>query len=309
MSNNFAENKYITSGNTGKEGVGTDQGMVTGLVLTDSPTGIATSILAKTLATWTEKFQAARNQREYAIGDFNKFESDENTVNYEEGDLGNDARLNNVPGENRFHIFVEPDQYSRGEIADLARVLNYAKKYAYIIFHSGAIEGYSLDGAYFKPYELGKLDISLDGQPTGEKTQHGVVRWKLKDVDLQLEKGVTIYPTDFDPNIDFYGLKNVNLTVTSTTPTTTTVEVDVTTHNSNTGVPSMAAADFVITADADGATVTPSGIAESTTVPGRYVLTFATQLAGGYTVALVESQNLTTKGIEQLNAAQSFTIP
>jgi hypothetical protein len=107
----------------------------------------------------------------------------------------------------------------------------------------------------------------------------------IRYIDYDGGSGLDFDGTDYD---DVYGLWDVSLTEVSNTLTTIIVNIKVDYDVAATG---LALADFYLYNTTDSAEITITNLAESTTTPGQYTLTFASQDASdGYTLRVDKSK-------------------
>lgn len=299
MATSFQNSCTSTSGNLGLSGCGLDSGRWSGLVLGPVGEEIADQDTAETLSTWTTKFQAAYSERSFALKDFERFIMGENEERYETGDEGEVAHLNTLLGTHAFEKLFDSDGVNLIEYEDWQKVLNSGARTAYIITAKGYVLGWT-DGTKFLPFDLALLRAELMTAETFEAKSKGVVKFKFKYAS-QLRTMRAIKTTNFDPNFDFYSLQSTESEYVSGVSATGAV-IDVTVKSTGKGVSGLVAADFQLTL-ASGSTVAVATAEESSTIPGRYTLTWASQAAGSHAAGLKASASMTTQGYDEQTAA------
>lgn len=111
-------------------------------------------------------------------------------------------------------------------------------------------------------------------------------------------------------NSEIYKLVDVVISLPSDAPaiTDSAVTVEVKTECDDTPVEGLVVGDFVAY-DADGVVIVLTGVVESTTVPGRYVLASTADFVGGTTIDVDTPTNLSIKPYQNSGDPVEFDVP
>ena len=165
---------------------------------------------------------------------------------------------------------------------------------AWVVTKNGYIRGTSSDGTLFDPFSIDFFAGNGASPTTGDEPSTVSYYIDFTDPSQWNSYPAFVKPTAFDPT-QMEGIKDVYLTLISAS--SSAIVVDVKGDCDSVGFSDLVTADFTLTLDSSGATVSISGATESTSIAGRYSLagTFTT---AAHTLNLAQQPDMTTKDVE-----------
>ena len=274
-----------------------EPGPMRGIILVPKDTTIATKTLAGTLATYTTGINLASSSR-WRVINFTKGSLNFGGAPTQDESVAEDTQFGGI------RTFVRD-----GNKRDVLTLVNLApetmkalrsyngKVWEMFELYDDYIIGRSTLGTIMEGFHINFRAGNQGKNESGDVSRKFPIMIDYTVPGEWDDNGMIAPLVDFETE-DLDGIENVELTEVGAA-TTAIVTVDVKTKLGNVGYTGLVDADFLINLTSDGSVIAHSGTVESTTVPGRYVITANTSYAtAAHTVKTKDQPDATTKGVE-----------
>lgn len=293
-------------GNTGLQKFCGRKGQISIPVLVPKGTEISTKVLALTLATWKDSFNAEPSSRWFPLPLVVNNDATQDEPVFQEFDSGITEFVRDG-NKLAVYTFEQMSVYNKNQINK-----NNGKDWdLFLITDEENILAWSDDGVRILPYSCDYVRITPETDDLGNENGHLGLSVKFSDVNQFNQFQVVLQPTKdsdapvvFYPSLEFEGIKDLIATVTSPTATGCTLKLE-----GFDSVPYSGAVsdDIYLALASDPDTLIPITSITETAVIGTYTVVWATQTANDYLIGL-KNQPLATNQDFETPVKTAFTI-